>query len=450
MAVSTGACTVPAHRRGRSRVVVRLATAAVLLLLGLAVPQPGGAATGDQPRTWNFEQAAVPGAQQPGRHGEGVTVAVVDTWIDTEHPDLRGRVAGQARCVGEGGRCREAEQRRDRCTHGTHVAGTIASRGYGVAPQSELLAIQALSHDRHAGCAGDARDVAAGIRHATRHGADVINLSVANLVPGVFDSPAISDAVRHAARAGVVVVFAAGNTGLPAAPDYADVAIVVAATGPDGELAPYSARGSTVDLAAPGGYSGAGGAATCREASCVLSTVPGQEYELRQGTSMAAPHVAGTAALLAARVPDAGRTSILRSMRESGRTLSGTRHGRLDATAATRHAEALVRQWRQHDTGGATGETGSGREEPADTGTPERAPETRGDMPATGTTAPEEGITDDQEASPPPEPEAGQRPGPHDREYPLGSPYAVPALVALGSGLALMVLLGALRSIPRR
>lgn len=322
---------------------VRLAVVGALVTATAAigaVDAPAGASTnncGNQPCTWNFLQAKVPPAQPPGRYGAGVTVAVVDTWVDHTHPDLSDRVIGHAYCVDRGGRCRDNARAADACVHGTHVAGTVASARYGAAPQASVLAVQVLSYDPDSGgCSGSAEDVAAGIRHAVARGADVINLSLGGLVPGLFQSGLVTAAVRDAARDGAVLVFAAGNSTVPLSDSYGSDALLVAATGPNGRIASYSSRGGSIDLAAPGGDDGAAGLTACRESTCILSTTPKNSYGLLEGTSMAAPHVSGTAALLLGQHPNRGRSDVMRTLQSTARSLSGVRHGLLDATAALR------------------------------------------------------------------------------------------------------------------
>lgn len=294
-------------------------------------------ACGTQPCTWNFTQAKVPSAQPLGKHGAGVTVAVVDTWVDHTHPEFGSRLIGHAYCVDGDGRCRANTRSPDRCDHGTHVAGTVASTRYGVASKAKLLAVQVLSYDQSSGsCSGSVEDVVAGIRYATASGAQVINLSLGALVAGLFQSSAVTTAVREAASAGAVVVFAAGNSTAPLSDDYGADAVLVAATGPNGSLAPYSSRGGAIDLAAPGGDDGSAGLGACTRSTCILSTVPGGKYQLREGTSMAAPHVSGTAALLLAQNPTRGRGDVIASLRDTARPVAGVRHGLIDATAALR------------------------------------------------------------------------------------------------------------------
>jgi subtilisin family serine protease len=283
-----------------------------------------------QPVTWNFNQARIPAAQPQGLYGSGVLVAVIDTWVDFNHPDFGHRVIDEADCVN--GKCEDHSYSPDACVHGTHVAGTIASADYGVAPKAEILAVQVLSYDSMSGdCSGSTSAVAAGINFAVAHGAKVINMSLGDLVPLLLQDSGVTAAVRAAAAAGVVVVIAAGNSGLPVTDNYGSDALLVAATGPNGALASYSDSGGSVALAAPGGDSGSAG---CAPSNCILSTEPGGKYGLLEGTSMAAPHVAGAAALLIAQDPHRGRADVVNSLESTARPLSGAGHGLLDAEAA--------------------------------------------------------------------------------------------------------------------
>jgi subtilisin family serine protease len=274
---------------------------------------PAAAAGTAVQSSWHANQARVPEARPAGRGGKGVVVAVLDSWVDGVHRDFEGRVLAGADCVG--GPCRSGPAAQDPCHHGTHVAGTVASSSYGVAPQATVLPVRVLSYDEEAdACVGRPDDVAAGIRWSVANGARVVNLSLGPDVPLLAGGTALPEAVSEAARAGVLVIFSAGNTGLEAGQRYGDEALVVAATGPDGQLASYSQPG---DLAAPGGDPI--DPDVCSRADCVTSLFPGNGYSVAAGTSMAAPHVSGVAALLIGQDGSRSREQLLERLRGSVR-----------------------------------------------------------------------------------------------------------------------------------
>lgn len=248
-----------------------------------------------------------------------VVVAVLDTAVQADHPDLAGKVRRGPDLVEDG--CAVAT---DPYTpsHGTAVAGMVAARtdnGRGVAAlgwQTTVLAVRVLDD-----CGwGSASAVAAGIRYAVTAGARVINLSMT----GPPD-PLVGDAVAEAHRARVVVVAAAGNegSGTPAYPAaYPDV-LAVGATDPTGSaLAPFSGWGPWVDLAAPG------------QAVASTATLPGG-YWTFDGTSFSSPMVAGAVGLLLAVHPhfdpDDVAAALARSSRPAPAVARFVRWGVLDA-----------------------------------------------------------------------------------------------------------------------
>ncbi len=309
---------------------VAAACLAVVAALTLALPAEAAGKGSPLQRTWDGEQARIYAPQAAGHGGRGVVVAVVDSWVDAAHPDFQGRVLAGADCVGG---CSAGPAPTDACTHGTHVAGTVASSSFGVAPLATVLPVRVLSYDaRTRECVGRPEDVAAGIRWASAHGARVINLSLGTDLPGIRSTTAIGPAVDAAAAAGVVVVFSAGNSTGPLTDTYGGQALIVAATGPSGRLASYSQRGAAISLAAPGGEPATSG--PCTGADCVTSLYPGGRYAVAAGTSMAAPHVSGVAALLLAQTPSRTRQQVLVRLLSTARPLAGAGAGVVDATAA--------------------------------------------------------------------------------------------------------------------
>jgi subtilisin family serine protease len=303
------------------------------LLVSLALPTTASAAQLATQRTWHGSQIHLYDAQKAGYDGRGVTVAILDGWVDTHHKDFGGRAIASADCTS--GTCTSSVGS-DHCgaDHGTHVAGTRASSAYGVARRARLLAIRVLkaekAGDPRSDCAGTPAMVAAGIAWAVNHGAKVINLS---LGPDVaLSSRTIPDAVHEAASQGVVVVFSAGNNTDSVPQSYGDDALVVAATAPSGRLASYSQHGQGVSVAAPGGQPGSGG--SCAQSNCITSLFPGNQYAVAAGTSMAAPHVAGLAALLLQQRASRSPSEVMSRIEGTAHALSGAGAGLVDAAAA--------------------------------------------------------------------------------------------------------------------
>jgi subtilisin family serine protease len=267
-----------------------LVAGASMLLLGAPPRSTGGS---DGPPRWDLTAIGAPAAWARGATGAGSIVAIVDSGIDLDHPELTHRIVGGATCLGTGGDPGGCVPGGDDVEgHGTHVAGIAAA----TAPRARLLAVRVLS----AGCAGcpphgAADDVAAGIGWAVARGADVVNLSV-DTVDGALAGPAMRDAVEGAWAAGAVVVAASGNRSGDGT--VAQPALVVTGTDRDGALATYAhgAARSPWGLAAPGGSPDA--APDCRSdgGTGVASTWIGGGQRCLSGTSMAAPHVAGAVA----------------------------------------------------------------------------------------------------------------------------------------------------------
>ena len=218
--------------------------------------------------------------------GRGVTVAVIDTGIETEHPDLRGRVAKTANFV-DGGAQSFAHDR-----HGTAVAGVIGARAnnnegiFGVAPEADLIGIKACWQSTADGL--DARcsswTLAKAIDFAVMNGTRVINLSL-----GGPPDPLLTRLIVKAIERGTTVVAAAmDGADAPGFPASLPLVIGVVASDSHNDVRSDERNRATM-LAAPGVE--------------ILTTTPPHAYAFLSGTSLAAAHVAGVVALLLQREP---------------------------------------------------------------------------------------------------------------------------------------------------
>lgn len=307
-----------------------LVAAAFLSLMAAAMPASAATAS------WSDRLANVPGPATLAGGGRGVTVAVLDTWVDVTHPDFEGRIDPGVTCAQ--GRCTPGADRPDACDpHGTHVAGIVASTRYGVAPLARVLPIRVLT-DRTGACAADAADVALGIRYAIGRHVKIINVSLGSTFPLEDPQGVLPAAVSAAEQAGDLVIVAAGNGTATAIRTYGPDALTVAALGPDGQIAPYSQRGPGVDIAAPGGDPVDG---VCNPNICVVSTWQNGGYASDAGTSMAAPFVSGTAALLLSQDPQRSIAAVRKIILATAQPLAGAGAGRLDVLAAVRYQTSV-------------------------------------------------------------------------------------------------------------
>ncbi|WP_329316454.1 S8 family peptidase [Streptomyces sp. NBC_01262] len=250
-------------------------------------------------------QIGAPAAWAAGYDGKGVKVAVLDSGVDQTHPDLAGQEIAEKNFS-------DAATMADKVGHGTHVASTIAGTGAkyrGVATGARILDGKVLNDVGE----GEDSGIIAAMEWAVAEGARVVNLSLGSTdTPGI--DPVEETVNRLSAEKGTLFVVAAGNEGEAGAstvdsPGSADAALTVGAVDKSDELAEFSSRGPRVgdgaikpDLTAPGVDITAASAPGSLIAAEDPSPAPG--YVTISGTSMATPHVAGAAAILAQEHPD--------------------------------------------------------------------------------------------------------------------------------------------------
>jgi subtilisin family serine protease len=287
-------------------------------------------------------QIGAPVAWQAGYRGAGVRIAVLDTGIKADHPDFANRIA-EARDFTDVGSANDDNG------HGTHVASIAAGSGAasggtykGVAPEATLLVGKVLN----SGGYGYSDDILAGMEWAagTAH-ADVVNMSLGG---GPTDgTDPLSQAVNDlSARYGTLFVIAAGNSfdeGTVSAPSVADAALSVASVGRTDVRSVFSSQGPRAidaavkpELAAPGEN-----IAAARAPGTVVGDLhPVDDHYTRlSGTSMATPHVAGAAAILAQEHPDWSgaqlKATLVTTAADVHGTVNGVGTGRLDVARAT-------------------------------------------------------------------------------------------------------------------
>ena len=256
--------------------------------------------------TWGLEKIralAVWGAH--GVRGKGVTIGLLDTGVDSSHPDLKNKIAHWAEFDSLGNLLPDSKPH-DSSEHGTHCAGTLvggkkSGRYIGIAPEAKLAAALVLNGEE----GGTDAQVLAGIDWAVETKVDVINLSLGGWVIDPETPPTYTEAILSCIAAGIPVVAAIGNEGqqTTGSPGNDQFALSVGATDPQDRAAAFSGGRTMVlrecdyidpkylpllyskpDLSAPG--------------VAIYSSVPGGGWKAMSGTSMAAPHVAGAIALL--------------------------------------------------------------------------------------------------------------------------------------------------------
>ncbi|MGA9399637.1 S8 family peptidase [Haladaptatus sp.] len=272
---------------------------------------------------WGVDRVDADVAHDNGDTGSGADIAIIDTGIDSDHPDLQANIgSGKAfvKCRGGKSTCRNDWD--DDNEHGTHCSGIADaidnSQGVvGVSTQATLHAVKVLNNQG----SGSYSDIAAGIEYVADQGWDVGSMSLG----GSSGSSTLRDACQYAVDNGVFLVAAAGNSGpctdcvgYPAA--YPEVMAVGSTNSSDG-LSYFSSTGSEVEIAAPG--------------SSIYSTVPGG-YDTLSGTSMATPHVAGTAGQLMANGASntQARDTIKQTAEDIGLSSNESGAGLLDTATA--------------------------------------------------------------------------------------------------------------------
>ncbi len=281
-------------------------------------------------------QIGAPEAWAAGYDGTGVKVAVLDTGADQSHPDLAGRISEAVSFV-------PGETTDDGNGHGTHTTSTVGGDGAasgglekGVAPGANLIIGKVLSNEGE----GDDSWVIAGMQWAVGEGARVISMSLGGSDPSDGTDPMSQAVDQLSAQSGALFVIAAGNAGAEAsmsAPGTADAALTVGAIDSNDQLAYFSSVGPRYgdyalkpDISAPG--------------VDILADLAGGNadigyYTTMSGTSMATPHVAGAAAILAQEHPDWNGQQIKDALMSTSKALPDytayqVGDGRVDIAAA--------------------------------------------------------------------------------------------------------------------
>jgi subtilisin family serine protease len=272
-------------------------------------------AWGGEDPTLMFEQYAVEmlnlGEAHTLSRGAGVVVAVLDTGVQLDHPALAASLTATGYDFVEDDPVPEDEfslldagtadgVQHDVVGHGTHVAGIV----HLVAPEAHIMPLRVLDAHGH----GTIFDVAQALLYATRHGAEVINLSLGTPYP----SDLLAEVIDEVIAAGIVVVAAAGNgnTDVPHYPATLDKVVAVTAVGSEAQKADFANFGSWVGLAAPGVR--------------IYSPFPLNGYAWWSGTSMATPFVTGQAALIRSVAPALTPEAIAQRIYASAHSLDET------------------------------------------------------------------------------------------------------------------------------
>ena len=333
-----------------------------------ALVAPASAAAAPDPllaQQWALANPSAVGARDAWTRssGAGILVAVLDSGLQVDHPDLAANVwtnpderlngrdddaNGIADDIHGASMFDGSANVLDDNGHGTHVAGIVAALrdngigGSGLAPEAKVLPVKVLDARKQ----GDTEALARGIRYAVDEGARILNVSV----NGDGHSESLAAAVRYAGERGAIVVASAGNDGrdlelhasYPASLSDPAILSVAAATEEGGLWEQSNTGAASVDLAAPG--------------TSITSTATGSGYQARVGTSAAAPFVSAALALLASARPDLPMSTLRDAILSAARRSASFRStlaagGRLDVGAAMRRILA-AEQWNA-EAGGA-------------------------------------------------------------------------------------------------
>ncbi|PLR95267.1 S8 family peptidase [Bacillus sp. T33-2] len=252
---------------------------------------------------WNLPAIETEKGWNISRGNKRIEIAIVDTGVDLDHPDLKNRLV-------KGYNVLENNSHPDDDNgHGTHVAGIIASETNnkegiaGITWFNKIMPIKAMGAEGY----GSTFDIARGLFWAVDHGADVINLSLGNYQR----SEVLEEAIRYAYKHNVVLVAAAGNdnSSQPTYPASYPEVLSVSALNFDGKRADFSNYGDYIDVAAPGVY--------------IPSTYFKKQYAALSGTSMAAPHVAGLAGLILSANSELSNREVMKIIKNSAIDMGG-------------------------------------------------------------------------------------------------------------------------------
>lgn len=247
---------------------------------------------------WHYDMIQAPEAWDTTPGSSDTKIAVLDTGIDNDHQNLSDYVDIDAGESFVGGDTDDVQG------HGTHVAGTIASYGEvsGVMQEATLIPVKVLDDSG----SGSIYGIVEGILYAANEGSDVINMSLGG---GGYDQ-SMEEAIETASSEGTIVVAASGNDGMEnvSYPAAYDDAIAVGSVDSSEQRSDFSNYGPELEVVAPG--------------ENIYSTVPGNDYDTLDGTSMATPHVAGVVGLIRSADPaisvDEARSILAQTATEAG------------------------------------------------------------------------------------------------------------------------------------